>query len=174
MVELLTYAWSVAQPSAPVEPAALIDAVRAIARVSRVVNPASGDLSSADYRLMAIITSGEVRASRLAARLALGKPTISASVDSLVKRGLLERASVPGDSRATALSLTEDGVALFKQVEGRMARQLELLCERTPNGAQVIESLGWLGDVIEAAVTDRLARAERLDNVLPPAASDPA
>jgi DNA-binding MarR family transcriptional regulator len=170
----LAYArWVTESP--PIDPAALIEAVRAIARVSRVVNPAAGDLSFADYRLMAIITSGEVRASRLAARLALGKPTISASVDSLCKRGLLERSSVPGDSRGTALSLTEDGVALFEQVEGRMARQLELLCERTPNGAQVIESLGWLGDVLEAAVNDRLARAERLDAAEPPASPpDPA
>jgi len=145
------------------DPAALIDAVRALSRVSRVVNPAIGDLSPADYRLMAIIVSGEERAARVAARLALGKATISATVDSLSKRGLIVRSQVPGDSRATALSLSEEGLALFDLVEGRMARQLELLCERTPNGEQVIESLTWLGTVIEAAVTDRIERAARLD-----------
>jgi DNA-binding MarR family transcriptional regulator len=142
----------------------MLDAVRAIARLSRIVNPASSDLSSADYRAMSIINLGEERASRLAARLVLGKPTISATIDSLAKRGLLLRGDVPGDSRATALSLSDEGVALLDLIEGRMARQLELLAERTPNPEQVIQSLSWLGDVIEAAVTSRIERAERIDN----------
>ncbi len=142
----------------------LLDAVRAIARLSRIVTPAAGGLSPADYRAMSIIKLGEARASRLAARLALGKPTISATIDSLARRGLVQRAEVPGDSRATELTLTEVGLDLLDLVEGRMARQLELLCERTPDGDQVVRSLSWLGDVIEAAVTDRIERAERIDD----------
>jgi hypothetical protein len=37
-------------------------------------------------------------------------------------------------------------------MEGRMVRQLELLAARTPNPAQVIQSLGWLGVVIEESM----------------------
>jgi DNA-binding MarR family transcriptional regulator len=138
----------------------LIDAVRALARVSRVVERASDGLSLADYRVLATIASGEERASRLASRLALGKPAISATVDSLSKRGLVVRSSVEGDNRAIALSLSDEGAELFERVEGRMARQLELLTERTPDGERVIESLSWLGDAIEAAMTERTTRAE--------------
>jgi DNA-binding MarR family transcriptional regulator len=156
------------------EPSALIDAVRALARLTRVVNPAVGDLSTADYRVMASIVSGEGRASRLASRLSLGKPTISATIESLSKRGLVVRSSVAGDSRATALSLSDEGAAVFEKVEARMARQLELLCERTPDGRQVVESLTWLGTVIEAAVTDRLERAERLDQAEQPGQAEQA
>ena len=146
------------------ESTALLDAVRAIARLSRIVNPAAGNLSSADYRALSIIRLGEDRASRLAARLALGKPTISATIDSLAKRGLVLRSSVPADSRAVELSVTEAGLEVLDLVESRMARQLELLCERTPDGEQVVQSLSWLGDVIEAAVTDRITRAELIDD----------
>jgi DNA-binding MarR family transcriptional regulator len=145
------------------EPSALIDAVRGLSRVSRIVEHETDELSVADYRVLSTIVSGEGRATRLAARLALGKPTISASVDSLVRRGLLVRASVPGDNRATALSLTEEGVDLLNQVEARMARQLELFCERTPDGQQVIQSLNWLGEAIEAIIVDRLERMARAD-----------
>jgi DNA-binding MarR family transcriptional regulator len=137
----------------------VIEAVRALARVSRVVERASDELSFADYRVLAQLSSGEERASRLAQRLALGKPAISASVDSLSKRGLIVRSSVEGDNRATALSLSEDGARLFERMEGRMARQLELLSERTPDGAAVLQALGWLGEVVEAAVAQRFKEA---------------
>jgi hypothetical protein len=40
-----------------------------------------------------------------------------------------------------------------------MSRQLELLCDRTPDADQVIACLAWLERAIEAAVTDRLERA---------------
>jgi DNA-binding MarR family transcriptional regulator len=145
------------------EQSTLIDAVRALSRVSRIVEHETDELSVADYRVLSTIVSGEGRASRLASRLALGKPTISASVDSLVRRGLLVRASVPGDNRATALSLSEEGVQLLNRVEARMARQLELFCERTSNAEHVISSLCELGEVIESIIADRLERMARAD-----------
>jgi DNA-binding MarR family transcriptional regulator len=136
-----------------------IEAVRALARVSRVVERASDELSFADYRVLAQLSSGEERASRLAQRLALGKPAISASVESLSKRGLIVRSSVEGDNRATALSLSEEGAELFARMEGRMARQLELLVERTPDSAAVLQALVWLGEVVEVAVAQRFKEA---------------
>src|ERR1700712_4797094 len=98
-----------------------IEAVRALARLSRVIERSSDSLSLADYRVLSAIIAGEARASRLAERLAVGKPTVSASVDSLCRRGLLRRAQVEGDQRATELSLTDEGQALFDDVESAMA-----------------------------------------------------
>jgi DNA-binding MarR family transcriptional regulator len=135
----------------------LIDAVRALARLSRTIEFASQDLSASEYRVMSSIVGGEQRASRLAHRLALGKPAISATVDSLSKRGLVIRSSVEGDNRATALSLSDEGEELFRRMEGRMTRQLELLAERTANPAQVVQSLASLGDVIEETMAARAA-----------------
>jgi DNA-binding MarR family transcriptional regulator len=140
-----------------VEPSPLVQAVRALARASRIVERASDDLSFADYRVMAAIQSGEERATRLADRLALGKPAVSASVESLSKRGLIVRGKVEGDNRAVALSVSEEGRELFTRMEARMARQLELLSERTGRSAQIIESLGLLGEAIEQAIQQRYA-----------------
>jgi DNA-binding MarR family transcriptional regulator len=131
---------------------ALTDAVLAVSRLSRIVERASDDLSSADYRVMSAIAGGEARASRLASRLLLGKPTISSTVDSLSRRGLIVKSTVEGDNRAVELSLSDDGAELFSRMEGRMVRQLELLAARTPNPEQVIESLDWLGAVIEESM----------------------
>jgi hypothetical protein len=39
-----------------------------------------------------------------------------------------------------------------------MARQLELLCDRLQNGRQVIRSLSMLGEALETAAADRMAR----------------
>src|SRR5262249_17877418 len=60
---------------------ALDGAVQALARLSRLLERAAAPLSLADYRALAAILAGEERASRLAERLAVGKPSISATVD---------------------------------------------------------------------------------------------
>jgi DNA-binding MarR family transcriptional regulator len=133
-------------------PGDLADAVLALSRLSRIVERASDELSSADYRVMSAIAGGEARASRLASRLLLGKPTISSTVDSLSRRGLIVKSTVEGDNRAIELSLSDHGAELFSLMEGRMMRQLELLVARTPNPGQVIQSLGWLGVVIEESM----------------------
>jgi DNA-binding MarR family transcriptional regulator len=130
----------------------LVDAVRALSRLSRIVERASDSLSPADYRVMSAIVGGEARASRLASRLSLGKPTISSSVDSLSRRGLILKSGVEGDNRAVELSLSAEGAELFDRMEARMTRQLELLCERAPDGQRIIAALASLGDVIEASM----------------------
>jgi DNA-binding MarR family transcriptional regulator len=139
------------------QPTSVVDAVRALARVSRVIERAAEGLSLADYRVLSAIASGEVRASRLAAKLALGKPAISATVESLGRRGLIERSSVAGDNRAVALSLSAPGTELFERVEAQMIGKLAQLCERTPDGDQVIRSLSWLGEAVESVVAERAA-----------------
>jgi DNA-binding MarR family transcriptional regulator len=138
-----------------IEPQSLTRAVRALARASRIVERASLDLSFADYRVMSAIEGGEGRASRLADRLALGKPAVSASVESLSKRGLVIRSKVDGDNRAVALTLSEEGRDLYDRMQARMSRQLELLAERTPDPDGVIRALALLDDAVEAAIEQR-------------------
>jgi DNA-binding MarR family transcriptional regulator len=136
----------------PVGKTELVDAVRALSRLSRIIERASDELSWADYRLMSAISGGEARASRLASRLLLGKPTISSTVESLSKRGLIVKSTVDGDNRAIELSLSDEGAELFARMEARMVRQLELLAERTPDRRQAVQSLGWFAVVIEESM----------------------
>jgi DNA-binding MarR family transcriptional regulator len=148
------------QPQTSIPTAQLVEAVRALARLSRVLERSAVELSLADYRLLVAVEAGEGRASRLAAKLALGKPAVSATVDSLCRRGLLTRSTVVGDNRAVALAVTPEGLALLEKAEAEMADRLRRLTCRTPDPAGVIAALGWLGDALEAVMAERDRTAE--------------
>jgi DNA-binding MarR family transcriptional regulator len=140
-----------------------IAAVQALTRVSRFLERATTELSLPDFRVLSAVDSGEARASRVAARLAIGRPTISAAVDSLCKRGLLVRAEVDGDQRAASLTLTAEGSAVRQRVEDSLVGELQALCDRTQDADRVIESLAWLGSAIESIINERTdARSESL------------
>ncbi|MGA2306609.1 MAG: MarR family winged helix-turn-helix transcriptional regulator [Acidimicrobiales bacterium] len=134
-----------------------IEAVRALARATRVLERASGELSLAHYRVLAAIASGDERASRVANRLAIGKPTVSAAVEALAQRGLLVRSAVDGDHRVAVLHLTPEGQALLARVEAEMIRRLDELCGRTPDPDRLMESLVWLGAAIDDWQAQRAA-----------------
>jgi DNA-binding MarR family transcriptional regulator len=131
--------------------------VRAIARASRLLERASSELSLAHYRVLSAIASGEARASRIAERLALGKPTVSAAVEALCQRGLLDRAGLQADQRVVTLGLTPQGREVLDRVEHTMSARLDDVLARTPDGARVSESLQWLGAAIEAVRAERAA-----------------
>ncbi|HEY2695005.1 MAG TPA: MarR family winged helix-turn-helix transcriptional regulator [Pseudonocardiaceae bacterium] len=138
-----------------------VDAVRALARAARVLERASGELSLAHYRVLSAIAAGDERASRVAERLALGKPAVSAAVESLRQRGLIVRSEVVGDQRAAALGLTDAGRALLNDVETDMLERFAELQKRTPDGEQLVESLVWLGAAIEEVAEERMATRRR-------------
>lgn len=138
-----------------------VDAVRALARAARVLERVSGELSLAHYRVLSAIAAGDERASRVAERLALGKPAVSAAVESLSQRGLIARSEVVGDQRAAALRLTDRGRALLDDVETDMIERLTELQRHTPDGEQLVESLVWLGAAIEEIAEERMTARRR-------------
>ena len=66
--------------------------MRALALAARKLERATGDLTLAQYRVLALVAGGDERSSLVAERLAVAKPTITAVVDGLVERGLPRRA----------------------------------------------------------------------------------
>src|ERR1700744_3393188 len=102
-----------------------VPAIRALARMARQLERSSGDLNLAHYRVLSAVADGDERASRVADRLALGKPTISAPVDSLCKRGLLSRQDSPDDRRAAKLTLTPAGEGALVEVEALMIGRID-------------------------------------------------
>jgi DNA-binding MarR family transcriptional regulator len=138
-----------------------VQAVRAVARVSRVLERSSPDLTLAHYRVLAAVAAGEGRATRVAEKLALGKPTVSAAVESLCERGLLLRREVEEDQRAAALALTAAGEIALNRVEDEMVARIGALCARTPDPARALEALAWLGPALDEAVEDRIAASRR-------------
>jgi DNA-binding MarR family transcriptional regulator len=145
----------------PELPTPSVEAIRALARSLRLLERASGEVNLAHYRVLAAIASGDQRASRIATKLALGKPTISASVESLCKRGLLARAGVAGDQRAAALQLTSDGERWLSAVETAMAAWLDDVCAKTPNPGQTLRALVSMGEAIEQMAVESFVEGVR-------------
>ncbi len=131
--------------------------IRALARVSSFLEKSSTELSLAHYRVLSAISSGDERASRIAGRLALGKPAISAAVTSLCQRGLLSRVDVEGDLRAAKLRLTSEGQALLARAETEMAGRLDQVASRVADPAAVMDSLVQLASAIEEVRAERVA-----------------
>jgi DNA-binding MarR family transcriptional regulator len=134
---------------------AAAQAVRALVRVSRVLERASPHLSLPQYRVLAAVAAGEEQASRVAARLALGKPAVSAAVEALCHRGLLSRSDMESDLRAACLRLTPSGDALLGEFEAAMTARLEQLVERCPDPGGVLDALGSLGPAIDAELAEK-------------------
>jgi DNA-binding MarR family transcriptional regulator len=134
-----------------------VQAIRALARLARVLERSSGDLNLAHYRVLSAVADGEERATRLADRLALGKPTISAAVESLCKRGLLKREDAAEDRRAATLSLTPDGEAALAEVERGIIARFDDLLARTPDPEAAIEALAALGEALDQVAAERAA-----------------
>jgi DNA-binding MarR family transcriptional regulator len=127
-----------------------LEALRTLARISRTLERSSSELSLAQYRVLAAIAAGEERASRVAGRLALGKPTVSAAVDALSQRGLLARRQLSSDQRVIALELTPAGAALLAGVEQQMLGRLDAVLERAPDPDAVVAALVALGRALDA------------------------
>jgi DNA-binding MarR family transcriptional regulator len=140
-----------------VEPVSDVEAVRAIARLSRVLERACGELGMAHYRVLAAVADGDERASRVARRLALGKPTISASVEALCRRGLLSREDVAGDQRAVSLHLTDTGRQALAEAESAMSERLTAVLAHTAEPLQTAAALRRLGTGLDAYVAERVS-----------------
>ncbi len=86
-----------------------ISAVLTVLRITRVLERIDAGISPQQYRILKLIGQGGERSARLAERLAVAKPTLTATADSLVAAGLVCREAEPGDRRVVRLHLTEAG-----------------------------------------------------------------
>jgi DNA-binding MarR family transcriptional regulator len=141
----------------PADVRAPVEAVRALVSVARVLERASDELSLAQYRVLAAVAAGDERASRIATRLALGKPAISATVESLRQRGLLTRGTVDDDQRAAALRLTDQGRAALDLAEGAMLGRLDRIVARAADPAAMAQALASLDGAVNDYLADHLA-----------------
>ncbi|MGD0984204.1 MAG: MarR family transcriptional regulator [Acidimicrobiales bacterium] len=136
-------------------------ALLAAARLARVLDKAAGELGLAHYRFLSLVAGGDERASRLAERLALGKPAVSAAVGALVAQGLLTRDDVAGDQRAIRLRLTDAGRAVLARTEAAMAARLLELLQGTDDPVATMKTLVALGEAIDRDFAARRAARDR-------------
>jgi len=112
--------------AAPDGRAALDHPGRVAARLARQVEVglAGVDLSLPQYRLLMLLAEGSVVASALADRLAVTRPSVTAVVDGLVARGLVERQADGRDRRRVAHGLTAEGRQVLGAADEAIDRRL--------------------------------------------------
>ena len=137
--------------------------VLVIMRMARALERVDAGLSPQQYRILKLAGAGGERSARLAERLAVAKPTLTAIADSLVAAGLARRETEPGDRRVVRLHLTEAGAAAVERADAAYAQWLARLFELTGDGEQIQAGLRMISTAL-----DELCRARR------PAAFAPA
>lgn len=102
-------------------------AARAVARLAKQVEVALAplDLSLPQYRVLALLADGSTASSVLARQLAVSPPSVTAVVDGLVGRGLVERRSDPEDRRRLTLLLTREGKGLLAAADAAAEARLD-------------------------------------------------
>jgi DNA-binding MarR family transcriptional regulator len=138
----------------------LREASRAMALLGRTLERACADLTLAQYRVLAMVASGDARASKLAERLAVARPTVTAVVDGLVERGYLRREAVPGDRRSASIVVTKEGRARLAQAEDALSARLEHLL------AAVSDREAFVRGLTEIEATMRTELQAKLDAAL--------
>ena len=88
---------------------------------------ATVDLSPPQYRVLVSLAEGKAAASALADRLAVSKPSVTAVVDGLVERGLVERRHEVADRRRVAHELTPAGRRLLIAADEAVDTRLETI-----------------------------------------------
>lgn len=120
---------------------------------------ASVDLSLSQYRILSLLAEGSAMSSSLAERLAVRPPSVTAVIDGLVARGMVERTHSEDDRRRISLGLTRAGIDLLEAADTAVNGRLEQIASGlgAKKGERAIASLGqWH----EALVTYRAARAK--------------
>src|SRR5256885_4744493 len=100
-------------------PADLPRALRARVRPQRMLNCADAGLTTPQYRMLTALSEGGQRSARLAERLAVRKPTVTALADGLIAAGYAVREGEPGDRRIVRLCLTEAGAEALRRAAPR-------------------------------------------------------
>ena len=86
-------------------------AVLTLMRLFRALERVETGLPPQQYRILKLAGAGGERAARLAQRMAVAKPTLTATADGLVAAGYARREAEAGDRRVVRLCLTAAGRA---------------------------------------------------------------
>src|SRR5580698_2968604 len=132
---------------------------RTAARLARQVELALSevDLSLPQYRILILLDEGKVAASALADKLAVSRPSVTAVVDGLVTRGLVERHHDPDDRRRVGHDITGGGRQLLKLGDEAVDRRLNEIASMivTPGPGDAFKGLDYWRVGLDAHRTDR-------------------
>jgi long-chain acyl-CoA synthetase len=113
---------------------------RIVAWLSKVVELAlvPVDLSMPQYRVLAILAGGSAAASGLAKSLDVRPPSVTALIDGLVARGLVDRRQEDNDRRRVELRITKEGTRLVADADRVVNERLTHIAGYLPSKDEVM------------------------------------
>lgn len=137
---------------------------RVAAWLSKMVEVALAqvDLTLPQYRVLAILADGNEAASGLAERLAVRPPSITAVIDGLVARGLVDRRHEDSDRRRVSLRITGDGARMVVEADRAVDEQLSSIAGHLSNKecSTALRSLELWGRALASTREARKLREE--------------
>ena len=116
------------------------------------------DLSLPQYRILGLLDESPAVSSHLAERLAVRPPTITAVVDGLVTKGLVERRTVEGDRRRVDHVLTTAGHRVLDAADAAIDARLHEITDALDDPAAAEEAFCGLAGWRTALVAYRRSR----------------
>jgi DNA-binding MarR family transcriptional regulator len=111
------------------------------------------ELTLPQYRVLGILAEGTAAASGLADRLAVRRPSITALVDGLVARGLVDRRQEDADRRRVEVRLTPEGISTLARADEAVDEYLIAIAGHLPDKeeAMALRSLElWARAMVES------------------------
>jgi long-chain acyl-CoA synthetase len=110
------------------------------------------DLTLPQFRVLGLLAEGSSAASGLADRLAVRRPSITALIDGLVARGLVDRRQEDTDRRRVALRLTKEGERILAEADRAVDDYLVSIAGHLPSKdeAMALRSLELWGRAMVA------------------------
>jgi DNA-binding MarR family transcriptional regulator len=144
-------------------------AVMIVLRLFRALERVDSDLTPQQYRIMKLAGAGGERSARLAERLAVAKPTLTATADGLVAAGYARRDTEAGDRRVVRLCLTAAGHEALDRADAAYGRWLDEVLAETRDPDLVLHALDLLNQAMDNVRCSGSATAARR-----PAHAEPA
>jgi len=146
-----------AEPSVA-EPATL--AAHVLARLARHLEQALGEanLTLSQYRLLVFLDQRPDAANRLATQLHVRPPSLTALVDGMVARSLVDRSADLDDRRRVKIVITEDGKRLLQLADAVAAQRLRHVEALDPDRVDLVDSLGNWHNALDGSLRERLQR----------------
>ena len=116
------------------------------------------DLSLPQYRVLGLLDERSAVSSDLAERLAVRPPTVTAVVDGLVARRLVERRTVVADRRLVDHVLTDEGRRVLARADAAVHGRLHEIAGCLGDPVEVTQAFDGLATWRRAFVAYRLAR----------------
>jgi long-chain acyl-CoA synthetase len=96
------------------------------------------DLTLPQYRVLGILVEGRAAASGLAGRLAVRPSSVTAIIDGLVARGLVDRTHEEDDRRRIALRLTHEGERVLAEADLAVDAYMVSIAAHLPDAEEVM------------------------------------